>query len=115
MVFLLLVFFIYSFLSMSYHSTIPVNLPSASSGDQQEDKSAAVIGIHEDGSVSFGGTTVSMEELREKLLSVDEERGVLIAGDGDAAYRTVMEVCDTVRKSGIENFAFQVKTEKKGK
>lgn len=107
-VFLLLAFFIYSMLSMSYHSIIPVRLPEASTGEKPRQDETLVIGIEKDGQITITGKNVTMHELRNILLEDAGKSIIYIAGDEEAQYKTIMQVCDLLRQCGITDFAFQV-------
>ena len=113
-VFLLLVFFIYSMLSMSYHSIIPVSLPEAVTGSKPGADNVLAIGITAQGDIMVEGKSITSVELAEMLEKAAEHQiPVYIAGDGDAHYKEIISVCDEIRKSGISDFGFRVAEEGK--
>ena len=112
-VFLLLVFFIYSMLSMSYHSVIPVTLPEALTGQKPGTEKPLVIGINAQGNIIIQGKSVTQEELGDLLKDAAEHQTpVYIAGDEDSRYKELIWVCDEIRKAGISDFSFRVAEEK---
>jgi biopolymer transport protein ExbD len=102
-VFLLLIFFIYTMLSMTIHKGIPVLLPKAETSpiDREEYLS---ISITRDHRIFLDEREVPMEELLQGLMERNEEKPhlrVFIRGDRRIPYEWVVRVLDTVRASGL--------------
>ncbi|MFH1707022.1 MAG: biopolymer transporter ExbD [Planctomycetota bacterium] len=106
--FLLLVTFIYSYMSASYHRAIPITLPDATTGEKPADAGLTIV-IRADGALEADGQPVTRAALDGILAAAAESgRKVEVAGDRDARYADIMAVCDAVRRAGIQGFAFQV-------
>ncbi|MCF8068905.1 MAG: biopolymer transporter ExbD [Desulfobacterales bacterium] len=112
-VFLLLVFFIYSMLSMAVHRGITVVLPTSDTAKIDKRLELSV-------SVKAGGRIfVEKEEVDlSDLFSVLQQRasgsddpGVLLFGDRDLPYQTLFQVMDEIRKAGISRISMQAEAE----
>ena len=110
-VFLLLVFFIYSMLSMVVHRGIPIDLPEATTS--RVDKSDYLsLSIEEDGSIYVDKERVALSSLPDALRQRRVEQPDLklfIGGDRAVRYEKVIEVLDVVRQAGISRVAFETK------
>lgn len=117
-VFLLLIFFLVtSTLSQTEEAEIPIDLPSASSGEAAAEGDKIVLFITEDGSVDLQSDSgdAALEEtrealkdknLREKLDYLHAENpgaNVVLQGDKLATHGKVIEVLDELKKSGFES------------
>jgi biopolymer transport protein ExbD len=109
--FLLLVFFIYSMLSMVLHRGIKVDLPQARTAlVHQEDYLS--IAVTREGEVYLDRARVTLEELGGQLRQrkvVQPDLKVFIGGDRDAHYDQVIQVMDLVRQVGISQVALETK------
>ena len=112
-IFLLLVFFIYSMLSMAVYRGIPVTLPNAETVESTKDK-ALFITIDEKGNVFL-----DKELVRDDLLShlrreqaVCPQKTAIISGDGGSPYRVFVDVLDKVRLAGFTNVSMEASPEK---
>jgi biopolymer transport protein ExbD len=109
MIFLVLVAFVYTFLSMSIQKGIPVRLPFAQSS--VEDKSDyAVVTVTKENTVFVNKTAypmdaVSFELERRKIL--DPSIQVFLNADKDVVYDTVVAVLDAIRRAGIEKVSLE--------
>lgn len=101
--FLLLVFFIYSMLSMTVHRGIQVNLPSAQTG--QADKGSYLsVSITEDERVFVNKQEVSLANLLDRLKGErkdDPDQPVFINADQAVRYQMIIDVLDSVRAAGL--------------
>ena len=114
-IFLLLVFFIYSMLSMVVYRGIPVHLPTAESGENEQ-RQVLVITIDEKGGVYFDKEAISTDRLLERLKEawvVTPEKAVVIAGHQDSPYRVFVDVLDQVRLAGFQTVSIEAKPRKK--
>lgn len=113
-VFLLLIFFLVtSTFSKTEDAEIPINLPSASSGEAISESEKIVLFITEDGSVQvksqlnapdgdeIEGATLS--EKLEKLYALHPDANVLLRGDQLATHGKVIEVLDLLKASGFKS------------
>lgn len=123
-VFLLLIFFLVtSTFSKTEQAQIPINLPSAASGQKSGEGEKIVLFITEDGSVDLqtdeesggGGSggdesegvqqALEGKSLREKLdllYARNPGASVVLKGDKLATHGKVIEVLDEIKQSGFE-------------
>jgi biopolymer transport protein ExbD len=96
-------------------SGIKVNLPKASSAEAQSDKNIIVTidasgGIYIDGKRRLG-----MNEFKEQLtarLTNKPDAAVIVKGDKEVKYDTIIQVIDTAKESGAKKFALSVELKK---
>lgn len=115
--FLILVYFIIAFLSMSRHQGIPLNLPIAQSVVEEKIEHFG-ISISSKGTVYWNQKQVSLEGLREELVKIKESLpadkiNIYIYGDQRAQHGVVIQVLDSVRKSGITRIFMETESEAK--
>lgn len=109
--FLLLVFFIYSMLSMTIHRGIQVNLPEAETGkiDKQEYVS---ISIDQEDRIFLDKQEISFLELQERLEEVRRVHSdwpVFISADRIVKYQMVIDVLDAVRSAGFRRVSLETR------
>jgi biopolymer transport protein ExbD len=112
-VFLLLVVFIYTMLSMAVHKGMPVSLPN---GEQvQPEKTSPIsVTVTRSGEIFVNQTPVALDDLKgilEEHPEVDSETGVLLFADRQVAYQQLFEVLDRIRQSGLHRISLQAETE----
>ena len=109
--FLLLVFFIYSMLSMVLHRGIKVDLPQARTAPvHQEDYLS--IAITRNGDIYLDQTRVTLEQLGAQIRQrkeVQPDLKVFIGGDREARYEQVIQIMDMVRQIGLSQVALETK------
>ena len=121
--FLLLVFFVYSMMTMTQSRGISVNLPRASTASiiREEPLSISVTDADE---IYLDKEKVSFGELKTRLVAeraADPSLRVLIKGDTLARHGTVVKALDLLRTLSIERVAIQTApgetspTEREGK
>ncbi len=108
-VFLLLIFFIYTMLSMTIHKGIPLLLPKATTGliDKEDYLS---ISITRDHRVFLDEREIPLEELRQTLTErrrTQPELRVFIRGDRRVLYEWIVRVLDTVRAAGLQKVSLE--------
>ena len=113
-VFLLLVVFIYTMLSMAVHKGMPVSLPD---GEQVQPEKASPISVTvtRSGEIFVNQTPVALDDLKaimEEHPRVDAETGVLLFADRQVAYQQLFEVLDRIRQSGLHRISLQAETER---
>lgn len=113
-VFLLLVVFIYTMLSMAVHKGMPVSLPD---GEQVQPEKASPISVTvtRSGEIFVNQTPVVLDDLKailEEHPGVDAETGVLLFADRQVAYQQLFEVLDRIRQSGLHRISLQAETER---
>ena len=107
--FLLLVFFVYSMMTMTQSRGISVSLPHASTAAAIREEPLA-ISITEDGEIFLDKEKVSLDTLKARLAveqAADPSLKVLIKGDTLARHGTVVKVLDTLRTLSVEQVAIQ--------
>ena len=112
-VFLLLVFFLYSILSMAVHRGMPVDLPVSSTVkiDKKLIISVTVDGL---GKVFLDKQAIELENLAEKLkLSTRENPipGVLLFAEKNLPYQKLFAVIDQIKMAGISRISLQAEVE----
>lgn len=120
-VFLLLVFFIYSMMSMAVHRALPLNLPGSSQAEISRETSLS-LSIAADGALYLDKKTVSLEELPLRLAELnsaqnpdkkpDEELALQIFADGKISYQELYRVLDAIKLSGVSKITLQAEKEK---
>jgi biopolymer transport protein ExbD len=107
---LLLSFFILTWQFTRSETELSVSVPTAEEGTQKNrSRGEIIINILADGSVKVEGSTVTLNQLREKLTAVAKQyknQPVRIRGDGNVNYQRIVEVIDPCQKSGIWNISF---------
>jgi biopolymer transport protein ExbD len=109
--FLLLVFFIYSMLSMVLHRGIRLDLPRAHTAPVHQEDYVS-ISIARDAVIHLDKSPVTLDELgpnlkRRKELQPDLK--VFIGGDREVQYERVIQVLDIVRQTGISQVTLETK------
>jgi biopolymer transport protein ExbD len=114
-VFLLLVFFIYSMLSMTVHRGLPVNLPTASTSTVDRE-TFITITLQRDGRLFVEDREVNTRTLPSLLIEErkkDAEVQVYLRADREVSYQRAVEVMDMVRSAGIHKLALETQWEEK--
>ncbi len=102
-VFLLVIFFAVSTTFLE-SSGIKLDLPSSSSTADREVREVTVF-MAVDGTLSFDGRTLTLEQLRAQLpdaLASAERKIVVLRADTAAPHGSVVRVMDAVREAGAE-------------
>jgi biopolymer transport protein ExbD len=116
-IFLLLVFFIYSMLSMAVYRGIPVVLPQAETVESQKEE-ALFITVDKQGNIFMDKTIVDTDQLLGRLISEQAafpQKTAIISADGDAPYKSFVDVLDKVRLAGFKKVSMEATIEKKQK
>ena len=110
-IFVILSFFIVSSLYLVKLETIPVNLPSAETSNQEKD-SLIVVTLNIENNVfideKFIDASVLENEIRSKL-KTSKNKKVILRADKGLQYGKVISILDVLRK--IENIKIGVSTE----
>lgn len=103
--FLILVYFIYAFLSMSVHKGISLDLPKASTAVSDRSEHCAV-SVDREGRLFIDKQPVARADLKGKLKQLYEKApeifSLYIFGDVDAPHGNVVFILNTARELGIE-------------
>ncbi len=118
-VFLLLVVFIYTMLSMAVHNGLPVSLPSSSTAEPEKNFILSVT-IKENHDIFVNKNRVLLENLTNKLIQKSEhekKNGVLVFADNTVSYQILFKILDKIKEAGLSEISLQaeaVQLNKKG-
>ncbi|MCK4252372.1 biopolymer transporter ExbD [candidate division WOR-3 bacterium] len=109
MIFLVLVSFVYTFLSMTIQKGIPVRLPFALSSIEDK-KEYLIVTITQDNVIYINKKKVSIEDLISELKiykNLNPEIKAFLNADKNVIYNSVIEVLDSIRRAGIEKVSLE--------
>jgi biopolymer transport protein ExbD len=112
-IFAILAFFIMSSLFLTKLEGLPVNLPSASSAQQQQATELIAVTIDELGTISLNRQPITLDNLDTKiktLASANQERLVIVNADEKVSHGKVVAVMDRLR--AIPGVRLAIATEK---
>lgn len=110
-VFLVLIVFIYAFLSMTVHRGFVVNLPQAAVSEKLEEPDYITVTIKKDGEIFLNKEAVTDEELSSRLFesaSADVETRVYVNADEGVVHRRVIAVLEAAMHAGLKQVALEV-------
>ncbi|MCX5781592.1 MAG: biopolymer transporter ExbD [Elusimicrobia bacterium] len=93
---------------------IKVKLPEASKAESDTEKNITIL-ITRDGKIFIDNLNVDFESLKARItarLSANNDIPVVIKGDKEVKYDTVIKVIDTAKQSGAKKFALSVELKK---
>ncbi len=105
--FLLLVFFVYSMMTLTQPRGIPVNLPSALTAPAIQEESLS-ISITDSDQIYLDKEKVGLDALAVRIAaarSANPSLRVFINGDTNARHGAVVKVLDILRKMSVEHVA----------
>ncbi len=108
--FLVLVFFIYSIFDMAVHRGLKVELPRTAGAEEKGER--IVITIRGDDSLQINGVDHSRAEVVDRvreLAAVGMKFPVLISGDRRSSLGSGIELLGELKAAGIEKVSFQVR------
>jgi biopolymer transport protein ExbD len=114
-IFLLLVFFIYSMLSMVVYRGIPVDLPAADTAETEQ-RDIIAITIDDQGQIYLDKDLVSDLALLGRLknaVAAFPHKAVIISGHRNSPYRVFVEVLDQVRLAGCQRVSIEAMPKEK--
>jgi len=112
-VFLLLVFFIYTMLSMAVHRGLPVVLPKSASAEIDQ-KLILSVTLQRDGTIYLDKVPFSFEALDQAIrlkATGYKDPGVLLFADRDITYQQLFRVMDKIRQAGVTRISLQAEAE----
>jgi biopolymer transport protein ExbD len=115
-IFFLLAIFVMVSLSMVKSKGLTVNLPRASTGEQQDRDEGTWISVTADNAIYFNDEQVSSADLPARLQALRAENleaRVFINGDETSKLGVTIDVLDEVRRAGISKVSFQIKPKPK--
>ena len=106
--FLILVFFVYSIFSMSVHRGLKVDLPSAQGSPEKGEQT--IITLAADNALYLNKQPMPLDELVLATVKRWREAAtpVLISADKGASLGTGIELLGKLKNGGVERVAFQV-------
>ena len=114
--FLVLVFFVYSVLDMAVHRGVKVDLPSAAGVEERGER--MVVTILPDDSLQLDGEPLSRQELVDRVSAIlassrgaEERPAVIVSGDRSASLGTGIGLLADLKARGIGRVSFQVSGE----
>jgi biopolymer transport protein ExbD len=112
-IFLLLVFFVYSIINMTVQRGITVELPRATDGATTERESIRVVLTAQDELLLDGTTLMEVDALVRsiQLRSETLDLPVVIAADRNAHAGPALELMAKLRSAGIQKVVYQVEQE----
>lgn len=113
-VFLLLVVFIYSMLSMSVHRGLSVTLPESSVADIEKQTPVSVT-VRGENDIYVDDVPVSLADLPGWLQSESKKSaspGILLFAEESVSYQTLFAVLDQITLAGIHDISLQAKLKK---
>ena len=116
-VFLLLIFFLAATTFATEEVELDLRLPEAKSGESGKADRQLIINVQQDGTLSMGGRSVTMEALRQKLVAAirrDKDQAVLVRGDKAAQFGVGLQVLDTCRLAKVKKVDFAALPARKG-
>lgn len=113
--FLLLVFYILSTAALTHQQSIPVDLPTASSGESGRDAPEVTVTLTKTGEVYLNQQKVGMQGLADAVRALAathpgglpelQKHGVILNADMQVVHKEVVQVMDIMREMGIARFA----------
>ena len=107
--FLVLVFFVYSIFDMAVHRGLKVELPAAAGIHEKGERVVVTIDAHD--AFQLNGRPLQQDDLVaevKRLVAVRKDIPVLIAGDRKASLGVGIELLARLKAAGVEKASFQV-------
>lgn len=107
--FLVLVFFVYSVFNMAVHHGLKVDLPAAAGALEKGER--VVVTIDAQDALQLNGRPLSQDDLVEavrRLVDIRKETPVLISADRKASLGVGIELLARLKAAGVEKASFQV-------
>lgn len=86
---------------------IPLDLPEAENGEASKDKETIELVIKENGEILLNNKKTSIEDLKNKIKTLNKNKVVLIRSDKDTKFQYIVSVIDIFRKAGFEKYAVE--------
>lgn len=112
--FILLIFFIVTFAMARFETELNISVPASESGIQSERRvGELVINIRRDGTIVWNSKVLDEQQLMAQLQEIarfDRKRAIIIRGDEEAAYKTIVRVLSVTHASGLHHVSFATTT-----
>jgi len=87
------------------NKSIKVDLPSASS-KQNEEKKSIHIGVNKEGKYFYDTAELSLASIKEKLLKLDPKKDIISLNmDKSSEFRYFVDIIDILKTKGFENIS----------
>ena len=117
-VFLLIIFFMVGTRFSEIEQQYDIELPTASAVQPMTTRpDALVLNVARSGTVAMNGVALDLEELQTKLEEARAkypDQAVLIRGDGEGIYQSVIDVMDTCHRAKIQKFSLAFQPQSSG-
>ncbi len=113
-IFLLLVTFILFSMTMTVHKGLRLDLPGAASATVERE-AVLVVSISAAGDIFLEGEPLERADLADRAAGLHRsfpDRQVMVSGDGQASYETVLFVMDALRSAGIAGVTLETEKER---
>jgi biopolymer transport protein ExbD len=112
-IFFLLATFVLFTLSLNKSQGLRVNLPESETGEPRDPAGTATITVTTEGTMAWDKDPVTLDEFLKRLTTFHSEHPddgrILINGDADATYSSVIYAFDEVRKAGFQKVFIETK------
>ncbi len=108
-IFLLLIFFIYTMLSMSIHKGVELNLPKSAYA-QPVKKEDISLSIKSNNTIYINKEKINILKLRQILsrkIKQDKDITLLLFADKEVKYEIIFKVMDKIQEAGIYKISLQ--------
>ena len=97
--------------SYTVSQSLPMDLPKAKTGESTS--TSLAISVAEDGKLYLDGVALSKDALKQRVRAEKKigDVNALIAADGQAQHKFVVQVIDMIRGEGVTKFAINVAPE----
>jgi biopolymer transport protein ExbD len=116
-VFFLLATFVLFTLSLNKSQGVHVVLPESETGVPRDPSGSATISVTAEGTMAWDKDPVTLDEFLSRLkafhIEHPDDARILINGDSDASFSSVIYAFDEVRKVGIQKVLIETKAGKK--
>ena len=104
--FLILVCFLYSVLSMSVYQGIPVSLPNSTAAVESQNPELTIT-IDTAGTVYINKVATERSLVADQLSRISKTSDIYVSADQNTAHKHVIYVLDTLRKLNLTNISLE--------
>lgn len=108
-IFLLLIFFLYSIFNLVEQKGIPISLAQSKTSTSQTD-SNLIVTIDQDGNFYLDSQLTSPKMVIRKISNLNSSDAILIRADNKAPTGMTLKIVDAARSNGIERLAIQTES-----
>ncbi|MBR7118220.1 MAG: TonB system transport protein ExbD [Helicobacteraceae bacterium] len=109
---LVLLAIVLSTASFIAHGQIKVNLPESSTAKIDKNDKKVVVTIDDANNFFLDGNKINKDDLKDKIMQIDDKTQVQLASDGDAKFSSFIEILDILKSKNHENFTIQTEVKK---